>query len=256
MTKEDTRDGGMQVVSRATAILRMLSSNPGSSLGAIAKATGLPRSTVQRIVDALAAENLVEAGAVGVRLGWGMLQLAQSAQTDMSARARTALEALFAATHETVDLAVGHGAEVSFLDRIDSDRELRVVPIHDRPRPMHAMANGKAILSTLSNEEIERMMAGRMPTLTPHTLQSMPALIAEVEEARRTGFAYDREEHASGVCAIAVPIVVRGMPPHAISVAIPSSRFEENLPLVQKALTACRYAIESAPDSAAPGHRP
>jgi IclR family acetate operon transcriptional repressor len=130
------------------------------------------------------------------------------------------------------------------------------VPINDRPRPMHAMANGKAILSTLSNEEIERMMAGRMPTLTPHTLQSMPALIAEVEEVRRTGFAYDREEHASGVCAIAVPIVVRGMQPHAISVAIPSSRFEENLPLVQKALTACRSAIESAPDSAFPAHRP
>ncbi|MGA3249560.1 MAG: IclR family transcriptional regulator [Paraburkholderia sp.] len=236
----------MQVVSRAAAILRMLSTHSGSSLGAIAKATGLPRSTVQRIVDALAAENLVEAGAAGVRLGWGMLQLAQSAQTDMSARARTALEALFAATHETVDLAVGHGAEVSFLDRINSDRELRVVPINDRPRPMHAMANGKAILSTLSNDEIERVMAGRMPALTPHTLKSMPALIAEVEEVRRIGYAYDREEHAPGVCAIAVPIAVRGLPTHAVSVAMPSNRFEESLPSVQKALTTCRAAIESA----------
>jgi IclR family acetate operon transcriptional repressor len=244
MTTEDTRDGGMQVVSRAAAILRMLSSNSGSSLGAIAKATGLPRSTVQRIVDALAAENLVEAGAAGVRLGWGMLQLAQSAQTEMSARARSALEALFAATHETVDLAVGHGAEVSFLDRIDSDRELRVVPINNRPRPMHAMANGKAILSTLSNEEIERMMSGRMPALTARTLQSMPALVAEVEEIRRTGLAYDREEHAPGVCAIAVPIVVRGLRTHAVSVAMPSNRFEESLPSVQKALIACRAAIE------------
>ncbi|MGF7131494.1 IclR family acetate operon transcriptional repressor [Paraburkholderia sp. EB58] len=244
MTTEDTRDGGMQVVSRAAAILRMLSSNSGSSLGAIAKATGLPRSTVQRIVDALAAENLVEAGAAGVRLGWGMLQLAQSAQTEMSARARSALEALFAATHETVDLAVGHGAEVSFLDRIDSDRELRVVPINNRPRPMHAMANGKAILSTLSNDEIERMMSGRMPALTARTLQSMPALVAEVEEIRRTGLAYDREEHAPGVCAIAVPIVVRGLRTHAVSVAMPSNRFEESLPSVQKALIACRAAIE------------
>jgi IclR family acetate operon transcriptional repressor len=234
----------MQVVSRAAAILRMLSSNSGSSLGAIAKATGLPRSTVQRIVDALAAENLVEAGAAGVRLGWGMLQLAQSAQTEMSARARSALEALFAATHETVDLAVGHGAEVSFLDRIDSDRELRVVPINNRPRPMHAMANGKAILSTLSNDEIERMMSGRMPALTARTLQSMPALVAEVEEIRRTGLAYDREEHAPGVCAIAVPIVVRGLRTHAVSVAMPSNRFEESLPSVQKALIACRAAIE------------
>jgi IclR family transcriptional regulator, acetate operon repressor len=123
---------------------------------------------------------------------------------------------------------------------------LRVVPINNRPRPMHAMANGKAILSTLSNDEIERVMAGRMPALTTHTLKSMPALIAEVEEVRRIGYAYDREEHAPGVCAIAVPIAVRGLPTHAVSVAMPSNRFEESLPSVQKALTACRAAIESA----------
>jgi IclR family acetate operon transcriptional repressor len=106
------------------------------------------------------------------------------------------------------------------------------------------MANGKAILSTLSNDEIERMMSGRMPALTARTLQSMPALVAEVEEIRRTGLAYDREEHAPGVCAIAVPIVVRGLRTHAVSVAMPSNRFEESLPSVQKALIACRAAIE------------
>jgi IclR family transcriptional regulator, acetate operon repressor len=246
----------MQVISRAAAILRMLSAHAGSSLGAIAKATGLPRSTVQRIVDALAAENLVEAGAAGVRMGWGMLQLAQSAQTDTATRARAALEALFAATHETVDICVGHGAEVSFLDRIISDRELRVVPITDRPRPMHAMANGKAILSCLSNDEIERVMAGRMPALTVHTLRSMSALIAQVEQIRATGFSYDREEHAPGVCAVGVPIMVKGLRPHAVSVAMPSSRFEESLPSVQEALTACRSAIERELASSLPGYRP
>ncbi len=242
--KEDARDGGMQVISRAVAILRMLGANAGCSLGAIAKATGLPRSTVQRIVDALAAENLVEAGAAGVRMGWGMLQIARLAEIDTAARTRAALEALFAETHETVDIAVGHGAEVSFLDRIISDYELRVVPINDRPKPMHAMANGKAILSSLGNDEIQRVMAGRMPALTANTLQSMPALIAEIEEIRATGFSYDREEHALGVCAIAVPIVVHGLPTHAVSVVTPSSRFEERLPLVKQALTACRSAVE------------
>ena len=63
--------GGIQVIARAAAILRALG-REGMSLGALAKQTGLPRSTVQRIVDALAAEDFVEAGDAGVRLGWGL----------------------------------------------------------------------------------------------------------------------------------------------------------------------------------------
>ena len=79
--------GGVQVIARAAAVLRALGPD-GMSLGKLAQATGLPRSTVQRIVDALAAENLVEVAAGGVRPGWGLQQLAQSAHTDITVRAR------------------------------------------------------------------------------------------------------------------------------------------------------------------------
>ena len=45
---------GIQVIARAAAVLRALRDAPsGLSLGALAEATGLPRSTVQRIVAAL-----------------------------------------------------------------------------------------------------------------------------------------------------------------------------------------------------------
>ncbi|WP_113772160.1 helix-turn-helix domain-containing protein, partial [Escherichia coli] len=58
MKKES--DKGIQVISRAASILREVVANPdGMSLGQLATATGLARSTVQRIVDALEMEFLV-----------------------------------------------------------------------------------------------------------------------------------------------------------------------------------------------------
>ena len=243
--QETTRDaGGIQVIARAAAVLRALGPD-GMSLGALARATGLPRSTVQRIVDALATESLVEVGETGIRPGWGLQQLAQVAHSDVAARVRPYLEELFGRTHETVDISMGHGHEVAFLDRIISDQELRVVQITDRPRPLYSMANGKAILSGMTDAQIAALLGGRAMRLTPATRVTLPELLADIAEVRRTGFSYDREEHAPGVCAIGTPIIVEGLRPHAISIVVPAFRFEAGLAGFQKALRQARTDIEA-----------
>ncbi|HEY0276459.1 MAG TPA: helix-turn-helix domain-containing protein, partial [Paenirhodobacter sp.] len=163
------KDGGIQVIARAVAIMRVLN-HDGLSLGALARATDLPRSTVQRIVDALAAEHLVETGDGGVRPGWGLQQLAQTGQSMVARRVRPHLQTLFEATHETVDISTWHGRQVAFLDRIVSDQEVRVVPVNDRPRPLYAMANGKALLSCLSEAQIGTLLRDPLPAQTPATL--------------------------------------------------------------------------------------
>ncbi len=242
---EAIRDGGVQVIARAAAILRALGPD-GMSLGALARATGLPRSTVQRIVEALAAESLVEVGDGGVRPGWGLQRLARVAQSDVATQARPHLEFLFERTHETIDIATALGGEVAFLDRIISDQELRVVPITDRPRPLHAMASGKAILACLSDAQVVGLVGMTPRRLTPATHVVLADLLADLAEVRRSGFAYDREEHAQGVCAVGTPIRVAGLRPHAISVAVPAHRFEARLAEYRQALLECRVQIEAA----------
>lgn len=237
--------GGIQVIARAAAILRALG-REGISLGALAKETGLARSTVQRIVDALAQEHLVEAGEAGVRLGWGLGQLAQLAQSDIVLAARPHLEALFERTRESVDLSARHGREVAFLDRIISDQELRVVPIMGKPRPLHSMANGKALLASLPEPEVEQLLPGDMAVLTPHTITTLPALLAELAQVRASGVSFDREEHALGVCALGTAIHAPGLAPHAISIAVPASRFAASLPALQQALLQARAGIEGS----------
>ena len=76
--------GGIQVIARAASIMRALGSHPhGLSLAAIAQLVGLPRSTVQRIINALEEEFLVEAlgPAGGFRLGPALGQLIRRKQT-------------------------------------------------------------------------------------------------------------------------------------------------------------------------------
>ncbi|BES83382.1 transcriptional regulator [Pectobacterium araliae] len=226
---------GIQVISRAIKILRLLSER-GTSLGELARMTDLPRSTVQRIVDTLAAENLVETGGCGVRLGWGLNELAKNAYSDVVAQLRHPLEILFEKTRETVDISTYHGREVIFLDRIVSDQAVRVVPIYDRPKPIYAMANGKAMLSLLTDEQIVSILNGQMPALTRNTVTDIPTLLKQIAEVRATGLSLDIEEHEEGICAVGIPLVIPGQSAHAISVVLPSYRFNDRLPEIKNAL--------------------
>lgn len=234
----------IQVISRAAQILRALGSD-GLSLGELAQRTGLPRSTVQRIVDALEQENLVSAGEAGVRLGWGLNELAKMAYCHVAARLRLPFETLYAATRETVDISTLHGREVYFMDRIISDREVRVVPMNDRPKPLYAMANGKAILSCLPDRQIIHLYGNGLPALTQHTLTTVDRLLEELALIRQSGFSFDREEHAEGVCAIGIPLQVPGSPPYAMSVVMPAFRFTPNLPALKQALSAAQRQCQA-----------
>ena len=66
---EDKSAGmGVQVIARAASVLRALEGKPdGLSLAQIAREVGLARSTVQRIVAALAAEDFVSRSATRSR---------------------------------------------------------------------------------------------------------------------------------------------------------------------------------------------
>jgi len=84
----------LPVIERASKVLRALEGqNSGLSLGEIAKATGLPRSTVQRIIGALEAEQFVISATPKARvvLGPALLRLASSVKIDIVQLASPAL---------------------------------------------------------------------------------------------------------------------------------------------------------------------
>ena len=240
MTIQESDRGGVQVISRAAAILRCLENEPsGLSLGAIAKLSGLPRSTVQRLVDALAHEDLLEVhGRGGVCLGPALMRLASHSHVDITQKSRSYLEELSRVTGETAVLVGASGTELMILQSIVSPHALRVAPVAGSFLSIYATSGGKILLSTLNDQAICELLGPELKQFTPKT-PTLQELLIQLGQVRQGGFAYDFDEHTIGVGAIAVGIQTpQGR--YAIDVVGPVWRIEQAKETVEAALLKCK----------------
>lgn len=221
----------IKVIGRAAAILRACSQQPaGRSLGDLAADVGVPRSSVQRIVAALAAEGLLFADGTrsGIRLGSGLYALADAARIDVVEFAHPFLKSLALAVGETVDLAVLRGDHLVFVDQIAGEQRLRAVSAVGERFPLHCTANGKAVLALLPGHLVRQHLGGCLKRFTPKTIVSTPRLLKEIDRIRNVGVAFDREEHSLGISAIGAAFADRTGAIYAVSIPMPSIRFAVN----------------------------
>ena len=238
----------VQVIARAAQILRALEGeDAGLSLGDIAKRVGLARSTVQRIVASLEAEKLVVAASPNgrVRLGPALLRLAASVRSDFVAKARPFITRLSHELRETVDLASVRHDHLVFIDQVIGSHRLRTVSAVGETFPLHCTANGKAYLAGIDPAAIERLIGKSFEARTPNTLTKLNALLADLRLARKTGIAYDREEHTVGICAVGIALQDPFGNPVAISVPVPTQRFQAQRAVIAERLLATKHAMEA-----------
>lgn len=243
---ENDKGGGVQVISRVAAILRSLGDEPaGLSLGAIAKKSELPRSTVQRLVDALASEGLLEVrGRGGVCLGPAFMKLASHSHVDITQIARSFIETLSQATGETAMLVSANSSELIILHSAVSSQELRVTPVAGMLLSIHATSSGKMLLSRLEDDDVIKLVGPKLKSLTPNTAD-LPKLLKQLEQIRSEGFAYDYEEHTQGVCSFAIGLQTpQGR--YAIELVGPSWRMNEAIDQIRQALLRCKEDLLSA----------
>ncbi len=238
----------IQVIGRAARILRALEGEAqGLSLGELARRTELARSTVQRIVASLEAENLLSAASPNgrMRLGPAILKLASSVRGDFVTRARPFITKLSNELSETVDLAAVRKDHLTFVDQVIGSHRLRTVSAVGESFPLHCTANGKAYLSQLDDAVIERLIGHSYEARTPNTLTRISELLPELRAARRTGVAYDSEEHTLGISAVGVALHDPLGNAIAISVPVPSLRFKQMHKLIAERLLATKRAMQA-----------
>lgn len=216
------------MIARAAAILGVLKHHAnGLTLGEIAERVGLPRSTVQRIVDALADEGFVIAASPkgGVRLGPTLMSLAASSQMDVVKYTRPVLERIAKETGETVDLAVLKADKAVFVDQIPGTYRLGISGT-GVAFPLNTSANGKAMLAALPDGHFDKFRNRmKLAKMTRCSVQSWPKLEREIQRIRKQGVAFDREETTEGVCAVGVAFQAPTGELAAISIPVPSQRF-------------------------------
>lgn len=234
---------GIQVIARAASILRALENeNDGLSLAQIAKKVDLPRSTVQRIVNALMDENMLVSVTLNarVKLGPTILRLASNTNFDFATFMRPHLEALSQTTGETVDLSMQRGNKMVFVDQIASNHRLSALSAVGEGFLMNSCANGKAGLALMANIEIEHLFLKGLSKDTNNTISDISQLVIEVESIRESNIAIDQDEHTDGISAVGTafrdPLGII----FAVSVPVPTVRFLRDKEKIVQALVSFR----------------
>jgi DNA-binding IclR family transcriptional regulator len=247
---EKEQRNGVQVLGRAATILRLLAadSSGGLTFSELVTRSGLPRTTVHRIRGALEHEDFISTDAATGRLhlGPGIMRLAM-AKRDLPSVVRPYLEQLSRELNETVDLGVLDGMHVLFIAQHPApQRSLMVVSRVGARFPAYCTANGKAILAQLPDDEVKRRLPKRLEAPATHRPISRKELLAELDETRRTGLAFDCEDHHAGICGVGVAVVDIDGSTASISVPMPAARFHEDPDIVTAALLLLRDEVQVA----------
>ncbi|MEW5680083.1 IclR family transcriptional regulator [Comamonas kerstersii] len=240
---DDRQQCGIQVIARMSRIMRVLSAHGqpcGMSLAAIAAEVELPRSTVQRIINALVVENIVEpAGSTGFRIGPALGQMLYQTHSDIVPVLKPYAEQLSLKLQETVCLVRLQQHQLHVVDAIVGEQVLRVVPQLGMAPPPQATAPGKTLLARMDDVAVQEWVRqSGAPNAVP-----LKQLLREMAQIRSQGFALDYDQVLPGVAGLAVSIgTYRGA--YSMAVLAPTVRMREKLDSFQRELFTLRDAME------------
>lgn len=216
---------GTQAVDRAADLLvRVVDSPEPVAFSTLAERTGLPKSTVSRLMSALERHGLVDRDAGrGYRPGEVFVGYARSRSfdRDITEIARPFLVRLGEATGETVNLGIATAGMVKQIAQVDSRYLIGVTNWLNLPVPLHCSALGKVLLAFGAAE----LPPGPLESRTDKTVTDREALARELVTVRRLGYATTDGELEPGLIAVAAPVRLGDRVVAAVSVSAPSTRF-------------------------------
>lgn len=244
-------------VNKALDVVEHLARHREETLDSLARAVGMPKSTVFRLVHTLERRGYAVRGpsgslGLGPRVLWLVSADNRNWVIELQKVAHPHLVALRDEFGDTVNLAVRSTDHVVYIDVVEGIHPLRFIEVPGTIGPLHATALGKALLAYLPAVEQKSVISSlRFEPLTPRTITDPESFRAELAATAGRGYALDDWETADGAKCVAVPILDRKSAPiAAISLSMPDSRFtEEKRAAATVALSAACQAIADAVDS-------
>jgi IclR family acetate operon transcriptional repressor len=206
----------------------------GTTLTEIAQQIGLATSTTHRLLTSLEQARYVhfdnerKVWTVGVQAfttGNAFLKT-----RNLAAIARPHMRAMMEECEETVNLAIADQHEAIYLVQVECRHMMRTFAKPGGRVPLHCSSVGKALLSTMSDAELARVLRYRgLSRVTNKTIITPAALRDDLAATRERGYAIDDEEHAIGVRCVASPIHdENGVAIGAVSLSGPMARIPQD----------------------------
>jgi len=218
-------------VARVFVILETLAESGTTSLEQLVNRTGIPKSTIFRLLKTL--NNLgyvIRGDDAKFTLSLKMFNIGAKVleSMDLYNVARPIMQRLSDISEETIHLAVMMEDKALYIMKIESRHTIRMYSTIGKEAPLYCTALGKALLAWNANyEEIARRI--NLISYTEHTINTVDGLLSELELTRKRGYSIDAEEHEPNIYCIGAPIFdYTQQVIAALSISWPVFRFDVN----------------------------
>jgi len=198
-------------VSRAASLLRHIADGDTvTNMSRTARALGINRTTLLRLMHALKAERFIESRQDGGwHIGVGLISLTAQAffSQDMVQISAPVLTGLAESLSLSAHLGVLDGLDVVYLVRRAPNHAFASNIRIGSLLPAHAANMGRAILSQLPPERVEQMYAAvELKRVTPHTPVTLLQLRTQLDADRAAGLAWSDGNYEAGISSVAAAI--------------------------------------------------
>ncbi|WP_052371328.1 IclR family transcriptional regulator [Amycolatopsis taiwanensis] len=216
-------DAGVRSIGRAVSILELFDAeHPSRTLREIVSLTGLPKTTVVRVLATLETLDLVaDKGESTYGLGTGFLRWVDLARSlwEVSADVRRVMAELVDACGETVNIYVRRDRSRISIAQVEGSSTVRSVVKVGVPYSLMTGAGAKILLSGTPEPVLRALLAQRSDA-------DSEAFRCEVLSINEVGYAVTHGERELGASAVAAPIHgADGRVIAALSASGPTSRF-------------------------------
>ena len=181
------------------------------NLAQISEKLSLPKSTTFNLVKTLMDSGYLTKSKVSQNylLGMKAYELAYKVRSSLSiiTYATPVMEEIMRTTGEICYLTAVYGEKILILEGVYPDRRFVPYSTAGKAQPMHCTSAGKAVLSYLPEEMVEKIIGGQnLEQRTINTIYDPDELRRELELTRRRGYSVDNEEDALGVRCVSLAI--------------------------------------------------
>lgn len=228
----DASDSGrrVQALQISCNILQALREMDGAGVSELADHLDRSKATVHSHLATLADNEFVVNNDGTYEISLKFVDIGEYAKNriDIYEVAKAEVDRLAAETGEVAQFMVQEHGRGVYLHKACGENAVQTASYTGTRKHLHCTALGKAILSQLSTEEIDRIIDRHgLPERTENTVTTREELFEELETIREEGVAFDDEEVLQGLRCIAAPIEhPTGDICGAISISGPTSRFK------------------------------
>lgn len=225
-------------VERALQLLKCFSfEHKEMSLATLSKISGLPKTTVFRLLTCLEEQGFVEKDTLtqNYKLGLVLFQLGNIVASNMELRKVSIpiMEELAEKTGETININIVRDNKRVCIEKKDGSHDLRQFIEIGKSVPLYRGASGKLLLAFLPEEQKFEILESAKDDLR----KSIEQMVAELDEIKRKGYAVSRDERVLGAAAVSTPIfdytgkLVAGLTISGAAVRFTKERIDEFIKL-------------------------